>query len=256
MQRSYRIDIETNSTIIPEATDDKQNMNEALQALSGFIKEALPVVQSGLLPFDGFKSILLKITRQFQFGEDIQDELKSMQAPQPPAPPVDNSVQLKQMELQAKQAELQATQAAEQAKLAQDKEIAQAKAMLDVNFKKMDQLDVQGQAMLDVNLEKMRLENEKYLAILQLESAQTIKRMEIDAARYLEELRIANAPMPMEGQIVDPIEPDEPQEPHPAIMEALNNLTGTHDQTNMLLAAMNRPKRIIRGEDGNIEGVE
>ena len=171
MQRSYRIDIESNSTVIPEATEDKQNMSEALMALSSFMEKALPAVQQGFLPFDGFKSILLKISKQFQFGDEIQDDLKGMQAPPPPQPPPlppDNSLQIKQMELQAQQASDQARLQAEMAKLADSKEIEQGKAMLHVNIEKMKKADVQGQAMLDVQLEKMRLENEKYLETIRL----------------------------------------------------------------------------------------
>lgn len=249
MQRSYRIDIETNSTIIPEATEDKQNMNEALLALSGFIKESLPVVQAGLLPFEGFKAILLKISRQFQFGEEIQDEIKGMQAPPPPAAPVDNSMQIKQMELQAKQVSDQARLQAEMTKLADAKEIEQGKAMLQVNIEKMKKQDVQGQAMLDVQLEKMRLENEKYIENIKIASAERISAFKatLDAKTKsdIEQMKI-NCTMMQQGT-------EDMQEPDTDMMDSIAT---TQEIVQRIFDSMNSPKKILRGADGAIEGVE
>jgi len=238
MQRSYRIDIETNSTIIPEATEDKRNMTEALTAMSGFIEKSLPVVQSGMLPFDGFKAILLKISRQFQFGDEIQDELKGMQAPPPPAPPADNTLQIKQMELQAKQASDQARLQVDMQKAADVKEIAQGQAMLQINIEKMHQQDKQGQAMLDVNIERMRLENAKLLEIMSNASAEKISAFKatLDAQNKLQLAKMQNeyAMMQKEPMEIDnqPIM-DEQKAQFEALMEYLNT-----------------PKTIDRDENG------
>ena len=252
MQRSYRIDIETNSTVIPEATEDKQNMSEALVALSGFMEKSLPAVQMGFLPFDGFKSILLKISKQFQFGDEIQDDLKGMQAPPPPqTPPLppDNSLQIKQMELQAKQASDQAKLQAEMAKLADAKEIEQGKAMLQVNIEKMKKQDVQGQAMLDVQLEKMRLENEKYLETIRLIQEKELTHYKVDVEAQTKLQLATIAAQAQEAQAVeketcndDSIEND-----------AIERMIEINAQ---MMKTMNAPKKILRGADGNIEGVE
>ena len=63
LQRNYRIDVETNSTVDAEATEDKQNMGEFLNAIAQFMNGAAPLVQQGVLPFDAAKSILLAVTR-------------------------------------------------------------------------------------------------------------------------------------------------------------------------------------------------
>jgi hypothetical protein len=256
MQRSYRIDIESNSTVIPEATEDKQNMSEALLALSSFMEKALPAVQQGFLPFDGFKSILLKIGKQFQFGEEIQDDLKVMQAPPPPQPPPlppDNSLQIKQMELQAKQASDQARLQAEMAKLADAKEIEQGKAMLQVNIEKMKKQDVQGQAMLDVQLEKMRLENEKYIENIKIASAERISAFKatLDAKTKtdIEQMKIDCTMM----QATEATDTEDMQEPDTEMMDIIAT---TQEIVQRIFESMNAPKKILRGSDGNIEGVE
>lgn len=85
LQRNYRIDIETNSTVDAEATDDKQDMGEFLNAVAQFMNGVAPMVQSGTLPFDAAKAILLAVTRRYRFGPEVEDELKKMTAPPPPA---------------------------------------------------------------------------------------------------------------------------------------------------------------------------
>ena len=52
LQRSYRIDIETNSTVDIEATEDKKDLSEVLQAISQFLSSIGPLVQNGSMPFD------------------------------------------------------------------------------------------------------------------------------------------------------------------------------------------------------------
>lgn len=138
MQRAYKIDIETNSTVIPEATEDKQNMTEALTAIGQFIGQAMPQVQAGVLPFEAAKAILMKIARQFEFGGDIEEELNAMQQPQPPAPPQDNTLEVKQMEQQGKQAELEAGNQLEAIKLEAQRVIETGKAATQMRIAEME----------------------------------------------------------------------------------------------------------------------
>jgi hypothetical protein len=82
LQRCYRIDIESNSTIEPEATEDKESMMGLLNALSQFLLGVQPLVADGSLPFEAMKAILMTICRRFNFGAQVEDELKKMQPPQ------------------------------------------------------------------------------------------------------------------------------------------------------------------------------
>jgi hypothetical protein len=117
LQRSYRIDIETNSTVDAEATEDKQNIAELLNAISQFLNGVSPLVQSGSMPFEVASGMLLAIVRRFRFGPELEDQLKEMKAPPPPPPDpkvqadaanAQADLQMKQMEIQQKQLEIDA----------------------------------------------------------------------------------------------------------------------------------------------------
>jgi hypothetical protein len=190
MQRSYKIDIETNSTVLAEATDDKQNMNEALAALSGFIKEALPVVQEGLLPFSGFKAILLKIARQFEFGEDIEgiiDEMQQPPPPQPPPPPPDNSMQIKQLEIQAEGQKSQAEHQAELQKLEANRVVEEGRAKTQMHIEQMHNNAVRELEMLRLDSQermetfKANLDATTRLEIARISAESTIHQLTADA---------------------------------------------------------------------------
>lgn len=111
LQRAYRINIETNSTIDAEATDDKQDMSELMNAIAQFLNGVAPAVQSGVMPFEAAKAMLLGIVRKFRFGGDVEDLLKQTQPPQPPQEKQDpkNSPELVQAQVQAETAKTQAT---------------------------------------------------------------------------------------------------------------------------------------------------
>ena len=105
IQRNYRIDIETNSTVDAEATEDKQNMGEFLNAIAQFMNGVTPMIKEGVMPFEAAKSILLAVTRRYRFGPEVEDDLQQMQAPKPPAEGDDGTAAKAKMEVEAAQAE-------------------------------------------------------------------------------------------------------------------------------------------------------
>lgn len=122
--RSFRVDIETNSTIADDMAEDQQHIGELLNALSQFLNGVTPLIQSGSMPFEVAKSMMLIIVRKMEAGPDMEKLLEEMKAPPPPAPepappapPVDPNIQLK---AQAEQAKIQA----DMKKSAQDQEYA------------------------------------------------------------------------------------------------------------------------------------
>lgn len=80
-QRNYRIDIETNSTVDAEATEDKQDISELLNAISQFLNGVAPLVQDGTMPFEVAQGMLLAVVRRFRFGPELEDLLKKMKQP-------------------------------------------------------------------------------------------------------------------------------------------------------------------------------
>lgn len=109
---SYRIDIETDSTIAPDAAAEQQAMAELMAGVSNFVATIGPAVASGYLPVDVAKSLLLMAVRRFKAGPAIEGEIEKIQqpAPQQQQQAPDNTLQIEQMRLegqmQVKQAEL------------------------------------------------------------------------------------------------------------------------------------------------------
>lgn len=80
--RAYKTDIETNSTIDAEASQDKQDIAELLNAMSQFFNGFAPLVEQGVMPMELAKEMLLVVVRRYNFGSNLEDMLANMQAPQ------------------------------------------------------------------------------------------------------------------------------------------------------------------------------
>lgn len=145
IQRNYRIDIETNSTVDAEATEDKENMGEFLNALAQFLNGVGPMVEQGIIPFDVAKSILLAVTRRYRFGIEVEDDIKKMTAPPPKDPNAGDggAAAAKGAAAQAEaQATIQAVQAKAQSQAAVDaanRDLAIKKAQAEVEQLTIDQ---------------------------------------------------------------------------------------------------------------------
>jgi hypothetical protein len=137
LQRAYRIDIETDSTIAPEQREDQQAISEAMTALGQYIQGVTPLVQQGVMPFEAAKTLMIAFIRRFKFGDQVEDYLKQMQPPQPPKEPEDNTLQVKQLEMQSKQAELEAGNQLEAVKLEAQRVIEQGKAATEMRIEEM-----------------------------------------------------------------------------------------------------------------------
>lgn len=109
--RNYRVDIETNSTIDAEATEDKQDISELLNALAQFLSGVAPLVENQSLPFEAARAIMLAVVRRYRFGVEVEEELAKMKAPTPPPDPNAGKMEIEKAkmdgQLQLKQAELQ-----------------------------------------------------------------------------------------------------------------------------------------------------
>ncbi len=114
LQRSFRVDIESNSTLDAEATEDKADVQEVLGAVSQFFAAVGPQVEAGVLPFDIAKGMLLAVVRRYRLGSELEDELGKMQPPQPKPDPAE---ELQKLELQARQAEMEHEKAMREADL-------------------------------------------------------------------------------------------------------------------------------------------
>lgn len=143
LQRNYRIDIETNSTVDADATEDKQDVAEVMNAIAQFMNGVQPMLESGYMSFDVAKSLLLATIRRFRFGTDIEDQIKQMQAPPPKQEGAaeaakaeqekaahEADMQMKQLDFQAKQRQEEQSAALEAERMAAEREQMQMEMAL------------------------------------------------------------------------------------------------------------------------------
>jgi hypothetical protein len=183
LQRSYRIDIETNSTIEPEAAEDQKNISELMTAMGQFLNGVGPMVQEGIMPFEVAKTMLTSITRRFRFGRDIEDQIAQMQPPKPK----DDGAEAK----------------AAQDKIASEQEKGSLKAQVDQLSTMVKSLQEQLKlsqkaAELDnrervLNDEEARLKLEKQAAQESITGKVTVENAKFDAKKKVGELESKHA---------------------------------------------------------------
>lgn len=125
--RAYRVDIETNSTVEPEAAEDQKNIADLMTALGQYLNGVAPLVAKGVMPFGVAQSMMLAIARRFRFGSEIEDYIKQMQAPPPEQDGKANEAAMKQQLAQMQQMMEQK----QQLKVAQDELALQQKVMAE-----------------------------------------------------------------------------------------------------------------------------
>jgi hypothetical protein len=138
LTRSYKIDIETNSTLDIEATEDQKQVSEFMNAMAQFMNGTMPMVKEKVLPFGAAKAMFLEIARRFRFGVDVENQIKMMEEPKGPNP---EQIQKQSQELQKKTQELQKQSEAKKQeldKLAQSIEAQKQKVGDELDKRVMD----------------------------------------------------------------------------------------------------------------------
>lgn len=183
--RNYKIDIETNSTIDPDNSEDQKNISDLMNGLSQVLNGMAPLIQSGQMPFDILKNLLLVVSRRYAFGAEIEEQLKSMQAPPPPAPPQPDP--LKQQEMQLRVQEAQASAQAAQAKAASDQQMAAIK--LDMEKAKAANEQAKMQLEMQMMQQQMALEREAKEQEHTMRMAEMAQKAEIAMATHGQKLQ-------------------------------------------------------------------
>jgi hypothetical protein len=86
MQREYRVDVETDSTVAETLQQDMEGLREVIGGLVEFWTGAGPAVQAGGLSIDAVKSISLVIARRARMGLEVEDALEEGFKQPPPQP--------------------------------------------------------------------------------------------------------------------------------------------------------------------------
>ena len=177
--RAFKVDIETDSTIQPDANDQKQEMAEFVGSLSQFSQTIAGMGQMfGPAGHQAGAELLKWFTKTFKAPRAVEDAIDTLAQTPPPPPPPDPNAQKMQMEMQAKSADLQ---------------IQQQKAMMDIQVKQKElELKV---VELQAELAMKKAESEATIQAKTAESQANImnKAMESQARRAQIE-RDANRP--------------------------------------------------------------
>lgn len=167
--RNYRVDIETNSTVDIESSDDKESVSEFLNAFGQFVTGVAPLVEKQVLPFDAMKTLMLAVTRKFRFGEEVESSLTQMQEPAPPKDPNAGAQALEQQKSQALLAQIQAKGQAEQTREQAKQATEQQKAQIEIALKQQD-LAI---AREELEIKKVELALDRQRLEMELERMQT-----------------------------------------------------------------------------------
>jgi hypothetical protein len=240
--RSFRIDIETDSTIAVDETADKQAATEFLTAMGNYMASSLPMAQQApeLLPVIGQGAVFL--ARRFRAGRQLEGSIEaSFQALEQRAqqmaqqPTQDPAAQQQEAEAQAAQAEMQAKAQADTQKQVMETQ----KADRDFALKQRE-----------LDLKEREASFNQALQIQQLKDAEAA-RAEASAAQPapendnngMKELAAAVANL---RDIVIAMQQQQSQSIANVQTQALTQLA----------ASMTAPKRVVRGPDGRATGVE
>lgn len=176
--RTYRIDVESDSTVRGDVSRSQQEMNSFLQGTAQFIQAVGPAVQSGQMPEDVVVEIFSAFARTFKLGRQAEDALERMgeQAREMAKHPKPEKPDPAQMEIERKTQQVQA-----------EMQMRQQEAMAGAEF-----------------------EAQKMQSDMQSRQAELEMRMEIERAKLESEAALAREKIAMEYQIArEKLESDE-----------------------------------------------
>lgn len=76
--RCYAVDVESDSTVIMDVAAVRQERNEMLQTVTGYLKEIGPMMQQNQIPADLGKELLLFAINTFKSGRQIEDAINNL----------------------------------------------------------------------------------------------------------------------------------------------------------------------------------
>lgn len=283
MQREYRVDVETDSTVAQSLQQDMAGLKEVLTSVVELFQGLAPAVTSGALSMDAAKAMVMSVVRRARMGLEVEDALESgMQQPKPAADPNAAKAQAEQMKLQQEQQAQQNEQANEQIRIQaeQQKEalIHQREVAKMADERQAQQLELQHAHAMDAQ----QKEHERIVNAAELEAKYAFERWkveqdnatkiavaEISAKSAVDQSLLAaeqeaneelttdggEAKVKRKNAPLDRMEKlhSEQMQAHGETMKGLQDLaTGVHGMAKTMAA----PKRLTRGPDGRAVGVE
>ncbi len=134
LMREFKVDIETDSTVAANDAEQQQNITELLTGITSFLSGIGPAVESGAVPIETAKSLLMAAVRRFKLGTEVETAVDKIgdQPIQNPEQQAGESGEAEMAKQQAEMARLQSEQQAEMAKQKMELELAQSKHQMEM----------------------------------------------------------------------------------------------------------------------------
>lgn len=163
IQREYKVDVETDSTVAQSLEQDMEGIREVYTGLVELWNGVGPAVQSGALSIEVVKAMSLSLARRARMGLEVEDALET--GMQPPKPQADPNAAKEAEETQRMQAEAQKEQAIAQREQQNHQAEAAAKAAENEHARALD---------------AQQKEHDRQIRAMELEKEAELKRYEID----------------------------------------------------------------------------
>jgi len=276
--KNFRIEVTTDSMIYQDEQQEKQDRMEFLQAVGGYLSQAIPAAQAtpeltpllvemlkfGVTAFKAGKGLEGLID---ETADRFRQQAKAAEGqPKPPSPEqqkMEMTMQLEQAKMQAEQQKMQMQQQIEEAKIQGQIELERAKQEYQaqenqLKFQLEDERNRQQMQMeMDLEQTKMDSQNNKELLLAYLNNAAKIETTRITAgldtgeAAYADNVQMANI---LQDQLGYSDMKNHPLQP------AIESMQMTNQELSQMLAVLldklSQPKTVIRGPDGKIAGVQ
>ncbi len=248
LMRSYRIDIETDSTIAEDAQAERQGRVELVTAVTTYMEKVAPMVQAGLFPRQLSTELLGFAVRGFKVGRTLEDTLDEMSTDEDP--------RMRQLQEQfqgaMQQMKGQAEEQVQQIQSEAGKKIqelegklfdAQKKGAITsaVNEAKMFETQTRGEIDRQTKEYQTQLNMllEVFKAQIQQSQQEPIDRMN-ELGGVLNQI----------GQIIA----EQDQRNNAALDEVRSEIANTQNNVTNIIEFMKKPAKIIRDKNGRVTG--
>jgi hypothetical protein len=274
--KNFRIEVTSDSMIYQDEQQEKQDRVEFLTAVSSFMQTALPVAQTSpeltplLMEMLKFGVTAFKAGKGMEglideTADKFRNQAKAAEGqPKPPTP----EMQKLQMQAQMEQTKLQAQSQAKQAEMQMQMQLEQQKMQMQMELEKAKQEYQAQENQLKFQLEEQRnmMDREMEMKVAQMkmntERNTQVLLAHINNGAKIEVARIGAdessgeqaymTEMDMAKSMEHPLQPiaDAISMSNQQMTLALGDLVNTINENH------NRPKQVLRGQDGKIIGVQ
>ena len=270
--KNFRVEVTSDSMIFQDEQQEKADRMEFLSAMSGFLAQAVPAAQTtpeltpmlvemlkfGVTAFKAGKGLEGMID---ETADKFREQAKMAEGqPKPPSPEqqkMQMQMQIEQSKIQAKQAEMQMQLQIDQQKMQMQMELEKAKQEYQAQENQLKfQLEEQRNTMdreMELKVAQMKMHTERNTQVLlahinngaKIEVARIASDESSGEQAYMTEMDMAESMKHPLQPIADAISMSNQQ-----MTLALGDLVNTINENN------NRPKQVLRGQDGKIIGVQ